>query len=157
VRPIRQGSSEAWQSPGSVHTSRGLPVLQGNAAELVSAKNKDPSYGAYTTVYKLLSDGGLAHLFVRCHVMREKPTCRLVTTPGLARGQSQDLERTVEHLRKQRLAGEELSVDGDHGAVVNNFVKTLLQHPEDLPTDWQVGSSRDGSSPSAEQCAQAAW
>jgi hypothetical protein len=129
-------------------------LLQGNEAELVSAKHKEPSYGAYTTVNQLLGDGGLAHLFLRWHLMDEKPTCRLVTTAGLARGESQALDRTIEHLRKQRLAGESLSVDGDHGTVITDFTKKLIRRDEGLPPDWKTATLHDGSAPSPEQCAQ---
>src|ERR1700722_18485559 len=55
-------------------------VLQGQDAELVSAKHKDPAYGAYTTVRKLFDDGGLDHLFRRWLALDARPTCRLVTT-----------------------------------------------------------------------------
>lgn len=128
-------------------------VMQASDAELVSGKHKETSYGAYTTVYALTTDGGLAHLLTRWHAMNEKPTCRLVTTPGLSRGETQELKSTVEYLRTQRLAGEELSCDGHHAVSVNRLAKALIRNPEGLPALWQAARS-PGQSPNDEQRAQ---
>ena len=39
----------------------------------------------FSTLNQLADAGGLAHLFCRWHVLGEMPSCRLVTTAGLAR------------------------------------------------------------------------
>ncbi|WP_180685300.1 hypothetical protein [Streptomyces gossypiisoli] len=72
-------------------------VVVDDDVELVSAKHRDAPYGAYTTINQLADDGGIAHLFNRWHTLGEKPTCRLVTTPGLS-GTAQDLAATIQHL-----------------------------------------------------------
>lgn len=59
-------------------------LARGLAAEIVSAKHRETSYGAYTTVRKLLVDGGVLHLFDRWKALNKLPTCRLVTTPGVS-------------------------------------------------------------------------
>jgi hypothetical protein len=128
-------------------------VMHGSDAELVSGKHKEPSYGAYTTVYQLATDGGLAHLFIRWHAMEEKPTCRLVTTAGLSRGEAQDLAATVLHLGTKRLAGELLACSDDYLMSVVRFARALLRNPKGLPAIWQTSGVR-GQSPSDEQSAQ---
>ena len=112
-------------------------VLQGQDAELVSAKHKDPAYGAYTTVRKLFDDGGLAHLFRRWLALGAKPTCRLVTTPGLSAGPPQNLEKACEYLRGLRLAGAAVAVSEEHRGVVDDACGTLDR--EKFPADWHEG------------------
>lgn len=129
-------------------------VLQGDEAELVSAKHKESAFGAYRTINQLMSDGGLAHLFARWHALQEKPTCRLVTTPGLASGQAQGLDRTIAHLRDQRLMSQRTVTAGDHETIVNDFAKSLLRHSEHLPFDWRYGSEVDRPLPNKNQCDQ---
>ena len=129
-------------------------IMQASDAELVSCKHKEPSYGAYTTVYQLVNDGGLAHLFIRWNEMEERPTCRLVTTPGLSRGEAQDLDSTIVYLRTQRLAGALLLPVGDHAVSITRFAKALLRNPTGLPPLWQAGGGH-GHSFNDEQRAQA--
>jgi hypothetical protein len=115
-------------------------LVQGNDAELVSAKHKDPSYGAYTTLKKLFDDGGLAHLFLRWMALDAKPTCRLVTTPGLSRGPAQQLEKACQYLRELRLAGDgELAVTEEHHDAVKGACEMLDGYRSKLPADWQDG------------------
>ncbi|MET8092102.1 hypothetical protein [Micromonospora sp. NPDC005220] len=112
-------------------------VVHEGDAELVSCKHRDPSFGAYTTINSLLTDGGLAHLFSRWCALKEKPTCRLVTTAGLASSKPpQKLELVTVALRKQRLAGEPLTVEGKYQSVVDDFAEALLGHADALPEDW---------------------
>lgn len=115
-------------------------ALHRGEAELVSAKHREPSYGAYTTVYQLVGDGGLAHLFSRWCALEEAPTCRLVTTPGLGRGPAQDLEAVTIHLRGQRLAGEAINGE-DHGLVIAALCRELAKHSDSLPQIWRDGES----------------
>jgi hypothetical protein len=114
-------------------------LVRGDDAELVSAKHKDPSYGAYTTLKKLFDDGGLAHLFVRWLALGAKPTCRLVTTAGLSRGPAQELEKACQYLRELRLAGGVLAVTEEHRGVVNGACDMLDGYRSKLPADWRDG------------------
>jgi hypothetical protein len=59
-------------------------LSNGYAAEIVSAKHKETSVGAFTTIRNLLVDGGVLHLIDRWIALDRSPTCRLVTTAGLA-------------------------------------------------------------------------
>jgi hypothetical protein len=58
-------------------------VIQGDDAELVSGKHREPGYSVFTTAAQLAGDGGLAHMFGRWHTLGERSSCRLVTTAGL--------------------------------------------------------------------------
>lgn len=114
-------------------------LVQGDDAELVSAKHKDPSYGAYTTLRKLFDDGGLTHLFVRWLALGAKPMCRLVTTAGLSRGPAQDLEKACQYLRELRLAGGMPAITEEHRGSVNGACDMLEGHRSKLPADWRDG------------------
>jgi hypothetical protein len=59
-------------------------VLRGGQSELVSAKHREASVGAFTTIRQLLDKGGVLHLFDRWVALDQTPMCRLVTTAGLA-------------------------------------------------------------------------
>jgi hypothetical protein len=59
-------------------------LSDGSAAEIISAKHRETSVGAITTIRKLLVDGGVLHLFDRWLALGRTPSCRLVTTGGLA-------------------------------------------------------------------------
>lgn len=111
-------------------------VIRGDDAELVSAKHRDPSNGVFSTLNQLADAGGLAHLFCRWYVLGELPSCRLVTTAGLAAGPAQGLEKAAVFLRDQRLAGEPLAAGGEHEQVVRDFARTLQQHADPLPDSW---------------------
>ncbi|MGW7278861.1 hypothetical protein ACWGIV_11255 [Streptomyces sp. NPDC054844] len=123
--------------------------------ELVSAKHRDAPYGAYTTVNQLADDGGIAHLFNRWHSLGEKPTCRLVTTPGLA-GAAQDLATTIQHLRVLRLGHLPLTTDEEHEKPIKDLCRCIRQHtkPERLPDFWSHNSNP--REPTDEEKAQAA-
>ena len=84
-------------------------LIKGTGAELVSAKHRDLSYGLYTTFTMLVDDAGIGHLFRRWHALREKPTCRLVTTPALKAGEMQDVPKAAAWLKARQLAGESLA------------------------------------------------
>jgi hypothetical protein len=115
-------------------------VCVGDDAELTSAKHRERSYGAYTTVNMLVNDGGLGHLFGRWCALDEKQTCRLVTTAGLKDG-ARSLMDAAEALRAQRVASVALKVEDDHKKVVDEFVSRLLGYKKDkkesgLPASW---------------------
>lgn len=114
-------------------------VIQGDGAELVSAKHRDPSSGAYTTAKQLASDGGLAHLFVRWNALEEKPTCRLVTTAGLAPGQPQGLERAAVAFRQQIQVNRPIII-ADHDLPISALCGALQVHRQNLPEPWRSES-----------------
>jgi hypothetical protein len=58
-------------------------LVASHSAEIVSAKHKEPAFGAFTTLRSLLTDGGLLHLYERWSALEMSPSCRLVTTAGL--------------------------------------------------------------------------
>jgi hypothetical protein len=129
-------------------------VVRGDDAELVSAKHREPGYGVFTTAGQLAGDGGLAHLFGRWHALGEGPSCRLVTTAGLAPGPAQDLEKAATYLRELRLAGQDPPpADSDHEPAISGLARALRQHPTELPRSWQAAAG--GSATAAgEQHAQ---
>jgi hypothetical protein len=131
-------------------------AIRGDDAELVSAKHKEPSFGAYTTIKQLHSDGGLGHLFSRWLALNEAPTCRLVTTSGLRAGPPQDLDKAVVVLRSQRLDRKRLSIAGAPGKAVTGFAKALLGSPDGLPSSWKANRSTKSPEPTREQCEQVA-
>ncbi|WP_326725373.1 hypothetical protein OHT59_44330 [Streptomyces sp. NBC_00243] len=110
--------------------------------ELVSAKHRDAPYGAYTTVNQLANDGGIAHLFNRWHALGEKPTCRLVTTPGLADA-AQDLATAIGHLRTLRLSHRPLTLNEEHEKPIKDLCKYIRQHTsvDRLPESWTQNSN----------------
>lgn len=131
-------------------------ACDGDDVELVSAKHREPSYGAYTTIEKLLTDGGLVHLFGRWCALKETPTCRLVTTAGLGSGPAQDLEKATTWLRAQRASGTNLSTDTNHGSVITEFARGLLRHPSGLPAEWRDSTGANPTTPSEAQRRQTA-
>lgn len=131
-------------------------LVKGDDVELVSAKHREPPYGIFTTVNQLVTSGGLAHLFIRWHALGERPICRLVTTAGLGPGEPQGLDDAAIHLRKLRLAGQDLSVDGDHERAIVGFTHALLRNPAELPDIWTSGLPDSKSAPITQQLRQAA-
>lgn len=125
-------------------------AVRGDAAELVSAKHKETSFGAYTTVRSLLEDGGLAHLFQRWAMLGERPKCRLVTSPGLRPGAPQDLEKAARYLRDRGQAGAAPTITGGPEKVVTDFAAALAAYAADLPL-WRNGQQGRGYIPTAEQ------
>ncbi|MGW0314712.1 hypothetical protein [Streptomyces flavidovirens] len=116
-------------------------ALDGDTAELVSAKHRDPSVDAYRTVNQLADDGGLAHLFLRWRALQEKPTCRLTTTGGLASGDPQDLEAATNTLREVRQAGREVVLQNHYLPSVVKLHSAIHTHSgKHLPDDWVKGS-----------------
>lgn len=112
----------------------------GDDAELISAKHRDRSFGAYTTVGILVTKGGLGHLFGRWCALQETPTCRLVTTAGLKRT-AKDLIDAAATLRAQRRSNAAMNVAGAQQTAVAAFVKSLLDYKAgedeaDLPETW---------------------
>lgn len=119
-------------------------ALKGDAAELVSAKHRDPSVDAFRTVNQLADDGGIAHLFLRWRALKEKPTCRLTTTGGLLNGDPQDLEAAMKALRQLRLAGQPLSFSADHLSSVMKLHTAIHTYSgTHLPADWTKGSDNE--------------
>lgn len=51
--------------------------------EIVSAKHKETTFGAFTTVASLLTEGGVLHLYERWVALGAKCRCRVATTAGL--------------------------------------------------------------------------
>jgi hypothetical protein len=99
--------------------------VQADAAELVSAKHRDPSVGVFTTLRQLVTDGGLGHLIDRWRTLEERPRCRLVTTAGLAAGPCAELAQATEALRNAREAGEALDAVPDLDGVVVAIAQLL--------------------------------
>jgi hypothetical protein len=129
-------------------------VVRGADAELVSAKHREPSKGAFSTLNRLADAGGLAHLFGRWHVLGELPSCRLVTTAGLAPGQAQSLEKAAVVLRDRRLAGQFLVASSEHEQVIEDFARALQQHPDQVPASWPPSGAGGSGLPGPDQCAQ---
>ena len=130
-------------------------VVSGADAELVSAKHREPSKGAFSTLNRLADAGGLAHLFGRWHVLGEMPSCRLVTTAGLAPGQAQSLEKAAVFLRDRRLAGQALIASSEHEQVIMDFARALQQHPDHLPDSWPPSGAGGARLLGPDQYAQA--
>jgi hypothetical protein len=129
-------------------------VVRGDDAELVSAKHREPGYSVFTTTGQLAGDGGLAHLFGRWHTLGERPSCRLVTTAGLAPGPAQGLEKAAAYLRDLRRSGQDLlPADGDHEPAISGFARALRLHPGDLPSPWQA-TTGDGAEAARDQAGQ---
>jgi hypothetical protein len=118
-------------------------VVRSGEAELVSAKHREPSVGAFTTIPQLLGGGGLAQLFGRWHATSELPYCRLVTTAGLGRGPARDLSEAALALRKLANGGQMLLASGGYEKIIAQFAKGLQQHATGfLPDSWR--SAIDG-------------
>jgi hypothetical protein len=92
-------------------------VMIDSDAELVSAKHRDPAYGAYTTMVMLLRDGGLAHLFERWKALGRRATCRLVTTAGLGSTDTQSIEKAIAWLKERVATGQPLTGGPDEPSV----------------------------------------
>lgn len=137
-------------------------VVQGDDAELVSAKHRESSYGAYTTLNKLFDDGGIAHLFLRWVALKEKPTCRLVTTAGLASGLPQMMETASKLLCRLRLQQDGTTTPSDFDDLFARSCKTLKIYLDNLakkeraetpPSHWLEGGFQ-GEFPRPEHTAQ---
>lgn len=74
-------------------------LIDGVEAEIVSAKHKESSFGAFTTLRSLLDDGGVLHLYLRWQALGKMPRCRLVTSAGLS-GPPRDFVAACEGLRR---------------------------------------------------------
>lgn len=121
-------------------------ALDGDLAELVSAKHRDPSVDAYRTVNQLADDGGLAHLFLRWRALEEKPTCRLTTTGGLASGDPQDLEAATTILREMRQAGQDVTLPNSYLSSVAKLHSAVRTYSgKHLPSAWVKGSEDEVS------------
>lgn len=70
-------------------------LSDGHSSEIVSCKHKETEVGAFTTIRSLLVDGGVLHLLDRWLALGRTPSCRLVTTAGVA-NEVRDLIRTAE-------------------------------------------------------------
>ncbi|MFF5028554.1 hypothetical protein ACFY2J_30675 [Streptomyces collinus] len=121
-------------------------ALDGDTAELVSAKHRDPSVDAYRTVNQLADDGGLAHLFLRWRALKEKPTCRLTTTGGLASGDPQDLEAATTTLREMRQAGQDVTLQNSYLSSVTKLHSAVRTYSgKHFPSAWVKGSEDEVS------------
>lgn len=123
---------------------------------MVSAKHREPSVGAFTTIPQLLGDGGVAHLFGRWHAMSELPYCRLVTTAGLSRGPARELSEAARDLRELADGGQMLLAGGGHEDIIAQFAKGLQQHAKrSLPAPWRAAIDGGAVDPVAEHVEQA--
>ncbi|MGW7468642.1 hypothetical protein ACWGJT_29295 [Streptomyces xantholiticus] len=130
-------------------------ALRGGDAELVSAKHRDPSADAYRTIHQLAHEGGIAHLFLRWRALKEKPTCRLATTGGLASGDPQQFAATIGALRLMRQSGQPIVATGDNLTSVKKLHAAIhANNGKHLPNDWVKGS--DGEVALTEQQDQVA-
>jgi hypothetical protein len=93
-------------------------LSDGFTAEIVSAKHRETSVGAFTTIRKLLVDGGVLHRFDRWLALSRTPNCRLVTTGGLAND-----ARSVMEVAQAFADG---TPDGpDHDAIMTKLVAAV--------------------------------
>lgn len=130
-------------------------AIHGDAAELVSAKHRDASADAYRTLNQLAHEGGLAHLFLRWRALQEKPTCRLATSGGLARGDVQEFEATIRALRELRLSASQFTIPDANRSSVEKFHAAIHANSgKFLPDDWIEGS--EGEIPLDDQLQQVA-
>ncbi|PRY33793.1 hypothetical protein CLV43_119103 [Umezawaea tangerina] len=130
-------------------------LLEGDDAELVSGKHRDPSVSAFTTVNKLADEGGLAHLFERWSVLDETPLCRLVTTGGIAAGDPQDVLAACDYFRQMRLSGVAITVTDDHRNVVDKLRESIARYHSAVKSRWK---GTGGSAPVSKdkQCTEVA-
>ncbi|MEV0934964.1 hypothetical protein ACIBMX_10080 [Streptomyces phaeochromogenes] len=129
-------------------------ALHGDAAELVSAKHRDPSADAYRSLNQLAHEGGIAHLFLRWRALQEKPTCRLATSGGLARD-AQDFDAATQALREVRLLGQQIDIIDDHRPSIEKFHSAIHANSgKHLPKEWVEGS--ENSVPREDQLQQVA-
>ncbi|MET7804123.1 hypothetical protein [Micromonospora chersina] len=129
-------------------------ALDEEDAELVSAKHPGTSYGAYTTMNALVNEGGIGHLFERWKAMDEKPSCRLVTTGGLAPGPAQGLLAAAEAMRESRLAGSPLDIKGLHSATVASFAREIKKRSKSRAKDEAYLPASDPGKEEKEQAAR---
>lgn len=131
-------------------------VLQeGNDVELVSGKHREQSVATFTTVNMLADAGGLAHLFDRWSVMREQPTCRLVTTGGLGSGDPQSLVAAATYFKRLRLSGTAMTLDDERRALVGAFRDSIAKYSAPVKKTWD-GTSGGGAIPLDDRSAEVA-
>ncbi|MGL5827877.1 MAG: hypothetical protein ACRCYU_24185 [Nocardioides sp.] len=95
-------------------------VASNGMTEIISGKHREASIGPLSTFRQVLDEGGLLHLFRRWQALRQTPSCRLVTTSGLA-GDGARTARACERLR------EDLhSVDADVVAGVEGMKTAIV-------------------------------
>jgi hypothetical protein len=116
-------------------------LLEGEDAELVSGKHRDPSVRAFTTVNMLADEGGLAHLFERWLALGEKPLCRLVTTGGVAAGYPHDVLAACEYFRKLRLAGAAVAVTDERRDIVDKLRAAIARYHTAVAARWNDGTA----------------
>lgn len=122
-------------------------LFSGDSVVLVSCKHRDPSAGAYTTVVKLVDDGGLAHLFNRWAALHETPLCQLVTSGGLSSGPPQELLAAARYFRALRSAAEPEIVNSEHAEIVAKLRQAITTYCENTRKRWDG----NGSSPTVSQ------
>ncbi|WP_225828238.1 DUF4297 domain-containing protein [Streptomyces naphthomycinicus] len=112
-------------------------ALHGGNAELVSGKHRDPAAGPFRTLNQLADEGGVAHLFLRWVALKEKPTCRLATTGGLAPGDPQKLEAAIHTLRQLRGSDCEFVIPDECLPYVTKVHSAIRTYGGDhLPENW---------------------
>jgi hypothetical protein len=112
-------------------------LSDGYATEIVSAKHKETSVGAFTTIRKLLTDGGVLHLFDRWLALGRTPRCRLVTTSGLA-SDARSLMDVAQAFAQGQCDGP------DNDAILTKLVEAVAHarqgREEDDPANQETGS-----------------
>lgn len=114
-------------------------VKSGAAAELVSAKHREPSTGPWKTINELVSAGGIGHLFSRWLILEKLPYVRLVTCASLLSGPARDFAECPTFLRQLDSGKEhDASTTAKLQSRLNEFVKALLLYRKDLPDRWKA-------------------
>lgn len=101
-------------------------ILAEDAAEIVSAKHREPSVGRLGTLRSLLGCGVL-HLFERWETLGRAPMCRLVTTAGVA-DDAAKLDEACVLLRKS----PDAAVDGVRDVLTSLGAQIAFLRPDSV-------------------------
>ena len=94
-------------------------LVVSETAEIVSAKHREASVGAFSTFRQVLDSGGVFHLFDRWMALGKTPLCRLVTTAGF-KEDAAVLKDTCELLR-----GNPQTTEDDVTKLIDMVVKEI--------------------------------
>ena len=95
-------------------------VAGNGTTEIVSGKHREASIGPFSTYRQILSEGGVLHLFNRWLTLQQTPSCRLVTTGGLA-ADGAKTARVCDQLRS-----DATTQDGDVMEVVSGLQTAIV-------------------------------
>ena len=98
-------------------------LIEGLSSEIVSAKHREASRAPFKTYRQLLNEGGVFHLYQRWVALNASPTCRLVTTSGLADDGAR-VASTCSVLRENPNA-----IDPMTTSVVSDVTKLMMNMP----------------------------